>query len=94
VSGDTPEKTKHIKRQENIQEILYIQNTHTHLTIEARSFFDGDVKSLQGMNTSSLTAYLYGAKILTQSSTNLPGIFRKTQTIQELQPSFNNGHKL
>jgi hypothetical protein len=67
VHDDTQEKTEHIKRQEMIQEILYIQNTRTHLPLEARSLLDRDEKSLQGMNTSSITAYLYGAQMLTQS---------------------------
>jgi hypothetical protein len=49
-----------------IQEILYIQNTHAHLSRDARSLINRDKKSLQGMNTSTITAYVYGAQMLTQ----------------------------
>jgi hypothetical protein len=71
VHGDTKEKTEYIKRQEMIQEILYIQSTHTHLSMDERSLINRDINSLQGMNTSSITAYLYGAQMLVQSTKNM-----------------------
>jgi hypothetical protein len=51
-----------------IQEILYIQNTHQHLPLDTRSLIDRDIKSLQVMNTSTLTAYLYGSQLVAQSA--------------------------
>jgi hypothetical protein len=51
-----------------IQEILYIQNTHQHLPLDIRSLIDRDIKSLQVMNTSTLTAYLYGAQMIVQAA--------------------------
>jgi hypothetical protein len=45
-----------------IQEILYIQNTRPHLSLDARTLIDRYIKSQQVMNMSTLTAYLYGAQ--------------------------------
>jgi sugar phosphate permease len=55
-----------------IQEIIHIQNTHSHLSMDARSLIDRDIKSLQAMTQSALTAYLYGAQMVVQAERNHP----------------------
>jgi hypothetical protein len=86
VQGESQEKRVHIKRQEMIQEILSIQNTHKHLPMEARSLIDRDEKSLQGMKTSLITAYLYGAQMLAQSFRDIQNDTRQRRIPTFFQP--------
>jgi hypothetical protein len=66
VHGETPEKIEIIRRQSMIDEIKHIQMAHAHLSASARALIRRDVISLRAMTTSSITAYLYGAKELVE----------------------------
>jgi alpha-D-ribose 1-methylphosphonate 5-phosphate C-P lyase len=102
VKGDSLEKSRYIQRQEMIQE-LYIQNTHQHLPLDTRSLIDRDIKSLQGMNTSTLTAYLYGAQMVAQSAKtqqedttqrNIRAFFQRQERVETTENNTQGQHQL
>jgi hypothetical protein len=103
VKGDSLERSRYIRRQEIIQEELYIQNTHQHLPLDTRSLIDRDIKSLQGMNTSTLTAYLYGAQMIPQSAKtqqedktqrNITAFFQRREQAETIENHTQGQHQL
>jgi hypothetical protein len=68
VNGETPTQSNIIKRQNMIEEILYIQSTHTDLPLTARQLISRNITSLRSMSTSSIPAYLYGAKLVAEAA--------------------------
>jgi hypothetical protein len=67
VHGDTLEQTEQVHRTTMIDEIVEIQNAHQHLPASALELISRDKAALQEMSTSSITSYLYGAKMLDES---------------------------
>jgi hypothetical protein len=67
VHGETPEKAVTIKRQHTINDILHIQTTYPDLSISDKELINRDIISLRAMTTSSLSAYLYGARTLVET---------------------------
>jgi hypothetical protein len=51
-----------------IEEILHIQSTHIDLPLTARQLISRNQTSLQSMSTSSISAYLYGAKLVAEAA--------------------------
>jgi hypothetical protein len=68
VNGATPEQVDHKKRQQMIDEIIYIQNNNTHLPQAPRDLINRDVPSLEAMNTSSIVTYLYCAREIAEKA--------------------------
>jgi hypothetical protein len=94
VNGETSEKTESIKRQHTINEILHIQNTHSHLPHSARDLINRDLQSLWAMNTSSISVYLYGARMLVEMACQQhqdTGQHTLLQYFQHHQGSTTNG---
>jgi hypothetical protein len=67
-NGETPAKAESIRQQTMINEILHIQANHLHLPLSARQLISRDVVSLRAMNTTSISTYLYGAKLLAEAA--------------------------
>jgi hypothetical protein len=67
VKGETPEKAEQIQRKTMIDEILHIRSTLTNLSIEDSELVNRDVASLRATTLSSLSTYLYGARMLAES---------------------------
>jgi hypothetical protein len=51
-----------------IEEILHIQSTYTDLPLTASQLLSRTLTSLQSMSTSSISAYLYGAKLVAEAA--------------------------
>jgi hypothetical protein len=68
VKGDTPTKVESIQRHEMIEEIVEIQKTHTHLPSFARNLISRDTVSLRAMSTNSISAYVYGARMVAEAA--------------------------
>jgi hypothetical protein len=62
VKGETPEQAESIRRRDMIEEIKQIQETNVNLPLFARNLISRDIVLLRAMSTSSITAYLYGAR--------------------------------
>jgi hypothetical protein len=82
VHGDTLEQIESINRTTMIDEIVEIQHAHQHLPASARELISCEATVLHDMSTSSITAYLYGAKMFAES-------VRKHQTEQDTVPISN-----
>jgi hypothetical protein len=67
VKGDTPAKVELIRRQNMIDEIKQIQETNTNIPLFARNLISRDIVSLRSMSTPSLSAYLYGTRMVVAS---------------------------
>jgi citrate lyase beta subunit len=68
VKGSTPTQIESIRRQEMLEEIQQIQETHTHLPLFARNLITRDIVSLRAMTTKSISAYLYGTKKVVEAA--------------------------
>jgi hypothetical protein len=82
VHGDTPEQTEQFHRTTMIDKIVERQNAHQHLPASAWELISRDKAALQEMSTSSITSYLYGAKMLAES-------VKKHQNEQDTVPISN-----
>jgi hypothetical protein len=51
-----------------IEEIIHIQSTHTDPPLAARQLISRNPTSLQSKSTSSISAYLYGAKLVAEAA--------------------------
>jgi hypothetical protein len=67
VNGETPEKADNIRRQTMIDEILELQSTLKDVSIEDSKLINRDTASLRTMTTTSISTYLYGARMLAES---------------------------
>jgi hypothetical protein len=70
VHGDTPEKTETIRRTTMIVEILHIQTSLNFLAMLDRQLISRDETSLREMSTTSISSYLYGARMLAESTSD------------------------
>jgi hypothetical protein len=68
VNGETMIQSEVIKRQDMIEEIRHIQSTNADLPLTARLLISRDQTSLQSISTSSISAYLYGSKLVAEAA--------------------------
>jgi ribonuclease HI len=68
VNGETLVQSNIIRRQNMIEEIIHIQSTHTDLPVTVRQLIARNTTSLRSMSTSSISAYLYGAKLVAEAA--------------------------
>jgi hypothetical protein len=92
LHGEAPEKAVSIRRQQMIDEILHIQNTHTHLSLSDRELINRDIILLQAMTTSSLTAYLYGARTVVETARQHPRVTGQQRIQKFFQPRQHKGN--
>jgi hypothetical protein len=51
-----------------VEQIMHILSTNADLPLSARQLISRDQTSLQSMSTSSISAYLYGAKLVAEAA--------------------------
>jgi hypothetical protein len=72
VKGETPEKAEIVHRNDMINEILHIQSISRHLPVTAQELIFRDATALRTMKTSSISAHLYRARMIIESSRQHP----------------------
>jgi hypothetical protein len=64
VKGSTQEEKNTNLRRDMIDEIIYLEQKYPDIPFDLRLFVNADRATLEGMTTSALISYLYGAKII------------------------------
>jgi hypothetical protein len=67
VHRETPNKAEHIQHQKMIDETTHIQSTLQDISIEDSKLINRDAASLRSMTTTSISTYLFGARMLAES---------------------------